>query len=307
MTDRDERRAFVRRACARAIAGAVLAPAIAFGQSPWTTALTATLNPLPIGGCGAVALRLVDPATGDVPRSPGGDRVSISDFDFAIAGVDPFGVAGQFTAPSVWVACACQGATVRSAATVTATYPAKALAPAKAVSGVAFSVSAPFVVGPAMGATEPPACQVLKSRLGSVGTPLSESTVERSTLPSGTVTTTSGTQSPTTSTAGGTALPLTVVVRAQWTLPDDGSYPALSPGVCSIINGKYNDPKILGSDVALISGSSFSNGEYLTYTATVNPGALTIKVCYNKNVMAQQTASGYLQLNGRRVNVLVLR
>ena len=194
----------MRRSCLCAIAGAVLAPAIAFAQSPWTTSIAATLNPLPIGGCGAVALRIVDPATTDVPRTPSGERVSISDFDFTIAGADPLGVAGQFTAPSVWVACACQGATVRSSATVTATYPAKALAPAKAVSGVAFSVSAPFVVGPAMGATEPPACQLLKSQLGSSGTPLAESTVARTTIPSGTVTT-SGVQSGTTPVAGAAA------------------------------------------------------------------------------------------------------
>jgi hypothetical protein len=142
----------------------LLAPAVAHAQNPWTVTLTATVNPLAIGGCGPVRLTLTDPATKAWPRNPAGNYVALSDFDLSVASVDPTGVAGEYNGPSIWSACACQGATVGSSATITAAYPAQALAPKKRVPGVALQATATFIVGAPRGSYEPASCATLKTQ-----------------------------------------------------------------------------------------------------------------------------------------------
>ena len=303
---RRPRSTWLRRHC---IATGALALSISSlpAQSPasWTASLSLPLNPLPIGVCGAVSLRMTDPATGDVPRDPAGQRVLISDFDVVVAGAGPLDVAGELTAPSVWTACACQGAMVGSGATVTATYPGATVPAARRVTGVAFSVSAPFKVGSAMGGIDPPSCQALKSKGATTGTGLSGSPVSGASPTSRAPTAVSGgTQGGSGAATALTSPALVVVVRAQWTLPDNGTSGTLANGSCGVVIGKFLDPNILDTDVAVVTGTTASNGQHLTYSPTVSAGAVTLKVCVDQTGAALPSP---VQLSGRKVNVLVLR
>ena len=133
---------------------------VARAQAPWSVTLVPTRNPLPIGGCAAVRLQLMDPNSMDTPRNPKGAYVSLADFDFTVTAADPRSVAGQYDGASYFSACACQGAAVGTIATVTATYPATTLAQKARVPGVAFQASATFALAKANGASDPPACAV---------------------------------------------------------------------------------------------------------------------------------------------------
>ena len=141
----------------------LLAPARAHAQVPWTVTLTPTVNPLAIGGCGPVSLAIMDSTGKNAPRNPIGQRVSIADFDMSVTSPDPTGVAGEYNGPSIWSACACQGATVGSSATITASYPAQSLAQKQVVPGVAFQATTTFTVAKARGAYEPTSCLALKN------------------------------------------------------------------------------------------------------------------------------------------------
>ncbi|MEO8561600.1 MAG: hypothetical protein ABI601_05970 [bacterium] len=141
------------------------APALARAQSPWAATLTATMNPQPIGSCGAVALVLKDSTGRDAPRNPLGYRVSIADFDMTVASADPGAVAGQANGTNNWSVCACQAASVGSVATITASYPAAALATNARVPGVSFQLTAPFTIGRAMNANDPPSCATAGSQV----------------------------------------------------------------------------------------------------------------------------------------------
>ena len=163
---------------------ALLAPTHARAQQPWTVTFTPTVNPLAIGGCGPVRLTLLDPATKAWPRNPAGNFVALSDFDLSVTGVDPTGVAGEYNGPSIWSACACQGATVGSAATVTATYPAAALSPKQRVPGVTVQTSSTFTIAAPRASTDVVPCQTLKGQALTASAP---STVRPRALPSGTV------------------------------------------------------------------------------------------------------------------------
>ncbi len=155
----------VQTFCASAIVvGSLLAPAIAHAQASWTSSLTPSVNPLAIGGCGAVRLTLTDAKTRDWPRNPAGSYVSLADFDMSVTSQDPIGVAGEYNGPTIWSACACQAATVGSTATITATYPAKMLAQKQQVPGVAFQATTTFTIDKPRGAYEPLSCQALKSQ-----------------------------------------------------------------------------------------------------------------------------------------------
>jgi hypothetical protein len=155
---------------------ALLAPTGARAQQPWTATFTATVNPLAIGGCGPVRLTLLDPATKAWPRNPSGNYVALSDFDLSVTGVDPTGVAGEYNGPSIWSACACQGATVGSVATVTATYPAALLAPKQRVPGIAIQASSTFVIAQPRASTDVQACQTLKGQTVAAGSSASAGT-----------------------------------------------------------------------------------------------------------------------------------
>jgi len=151
------------------LAAMALAPGAAAAQSPWTVTLTPTLNPLPIGLCGAIQLTVLDAATGDAPRNPRGFRVTMADFDISVTAPDGQSAAAQPIDASHWSACACQGGSVGAMGTVTATYPAAALDERSRVPDVAFSTTASFVIAAAKGTVNPPACLARGSRTGGGG------------------------------------------------------------------------------------------------------------------------------------------
>lgn len=129
----------------------------AHAQSPWQVTVTPTLNPLPIGLCGAVQITVKDASGTDIPRSPLGARLSLADFDMTVTAPGANSVAGQQIDASHWSVCACTGATVGAVALVTAHYPSKLLPMAARVPSVTFNSTAKFVIAPAKGAN-PAAC-----------------------------------------------------------------------------------------------------------------------------------------------------
>ncbi len=134
----------------------LLLPTAALAQTPWTVTVTPPQNPLAIPFCGAVQLTVFDPSTRGVPRNPQGFRVSIADFDMTVTGAS---VAGRWNGASSFDVCACTGGTVGTQATITASYPARALAPLARVPGVEpFQTTATFTIGAPKGTVNPPAC-----------------------------------------------------------------------------------------------------------------------------------------------------
>jgi hypothetical protein len=137
----------------------VLAPAVAFAQAPWTVTVTPTLNPLAIGFCGAVQLTVFDASGKEVPRNPLGFRVTMADFDVTVTAPGA-SVAGQQIDTTHFSVCGCQGGAAGTVATVTATYPAQALAAAARVPGIAFQKTATLVLSEVKGPVNPPACLI---------------------------------------------------------------------------------------------------------------------------------------------------
>jgi hypothetical protein len=127
-------------------------------QSPqWQVIVTPTLNPLPIGLCGAVHVTVLDAAAMDMPRNGLGARVTIADFDMTVTAPGARSVVGQQIDASHWSVCACNGAPVGGVATVTATYPARALPATARVPGASFTSKATVFIAAAKG-TNPPPC-----------------------------------------------------------------------------------------------------------------------------------------------------
>jgi hypothetical protein len=135
----------------------LLGASLANAQSPWQVTVKPTLNPLPIGLCGAVHVDVRGVSGTDIPRNPLGARVTIADFDMTVTAPGVRAVVGQQIDPSHWSVCACGAARAGSIATITARYPAQSLPPASRVAGVAFQSTATFVIAPAKG-TSPPPC-----------------------------------------------------------------------------------------------------------------------------------------------------
>jgi hypothetical protein len=144
-----------RRLLTLVLTACVLGPCVGRAQAPWTVTVTPTLDPLPVGLCGAVQLRVVD-ASGEVPRNARGTRVTMADFDMTVSGAS---VAGRQIDATHFEVCGCQGGAAGTTATVTATYPARSLAEDARVRGVAFQESARFTLAAAKGTLEPPACR----------------------------------------------------------------------------------------------------------------------------------------------------
>ncbi|MEO8577508.1 MAG: hypothetical protein ABI556_12440 [Gemmatimonadales bacterium] len=153
----------------------VLIPSImsSQAQAQWTVKITPTLNPLPIGLCAAIRLSVTD-STNQVPRNSSSYRVTLSDFDLSVTAPNPAAVAGIYYGASNWSVCACQKARVGSVATITASYPAVALAPTSRVSGVEVKASETFVIGNPVNNTDQPACQ---TPVASRGKPVAAATV----------------------------------------------------------------------------------------------------------------------------------
>ncbi|MBK6598037.1 MAG: hypothetical protein IPG25_09190 [Proteobacteria bacterium] len=137
----------------------LLMSAVAGAQTPpWQVVLTPTLNPLPVGMCGAVHLTLKDPVTQDVPRNPQGYRITMADFDMSVSGGTA--AAGRHIDASHYEACGCQGG-AGGTATVTARYPAQSLPAASRAPGVSIQQSATFTLDPPKGTVNPPPCLAL--------------------------------------------------------------------------------------------------------------------------------------------------
>lgn len=97
------------------------------------------------------------------------------------------------------------------------------------------------------------------------------------------------------------SFPLTVIVRAEFTLPYIGL--AVPMGYCRSPVGIYTNPNILMTDTVIVTGQHADGFEELRWSATVSNGSVKITVCHNNQ-------PGYLkQLNisYRKVNILVLR
>ncbi len=103
---------------------------------------------------------------------------------------------------------------------------------------------------------------------------------------------------------GTTTLPptLTVVLKVQWTIPNQG--PSLPRQQCESINVNYTDPRILDTDTVIVTGQLWNDGVFLKWTANVENGAVRLNVC---NAQRYSTGGPDLYLNGRKVNIMVLR
>lgn len=98
--------------------------------------------------------------------------------------------------------------------------------------------------------------------------------------------------------------PLTVVAREEWAIPYQGNI-LLSSGLCKIVYGSYSNPNILATDTVIVTGQAVAEGAYLKWTAVVDIGAVHLNVCNWKKMTLW--ASAAMDLNGRKVNILVLR
>jgi hypothetical protein len=116
------------------------------------------MNPLPVGFCAAVQVSIRDAAGAEVPRNPQGYRITLADFDMTVSSPNPALVVGQQLDASHWSVCACQGAAPGSDATITATYPARALSESARVPGASVRSTAGLVLAAAKGTTNPPGC-----------------------------------------------------------------------------------------------------------------------------------------------------
>ncbi|MEO6222302.1 MAG: hypothetical protein ABIP90_03565 [Vicinamibacterales bacterium] len=123
---------------------------------PWTVTLTSGLNALPVGVCSALRLDLRDATGKEEPRNAAGQRPTLADFDLTVSS-NSGAVVGAYDG-TTWSACPCQGAAVGTPATITATYPARTLAPASRVPGVVFQSSLTLPLTAAQGPANPPGC-----------------------------------------------------------------------------------------------------------------------------------------------------
>jgi hypothetical protein len=137
---------------------AVFAPA-ALAQAPWVVTVNPTMNPLPVGFCAAVQVSIRDASGAEAPRNPQGYRVTLADFDMSVTSSNSTSVVGQQIDASHWSVCACQGAEPGASATITASYPARALPESARVKGASFQSTARFELAAPKGTTNPPACK----------------------------------------------------------------------------------------------------------------------------------------------------
>jgi hypothetical protein len=138
--------------------GCVLAPCAAVAQAPWTVTVTPTMNPLPIGFCAAVRLTVLDSSRADTPRNALAQRVTLADFDMTVSSPDGKSVVGQQIDASHWSVCACQGATAGTAATITASYPARSLKESARIPGASVQATASFKLAARKGDVNAPGC-----------------------------------------------------------------------------------------------------------------------------------------------------
>lgn len=127
-------------------------------RGQWAVTITPTLNPLPIGFCGAVRIKLVDRTGNERPRNSAGSLMSLADFDMSVTSPDTRAVVGQQIDASHWSVCACQAGVAGAVATITASYPANRLLQRARVPGVNFQTMMTFTLSAAKGPVNPPGC-----------------------------------------------------------------------------------------------------------------------------------------------------
>jgi len=124
---------------------------------------------------------------------------------------------------------------------------------------------------------------------------------------------------------------LIVVARVEWAIPTVGLV-VIHPEECKVIDTDYTNPAILGSDTVIVTGQASNaglsspaihggtgqnfitvvptnDGKNLKWSATVENSLVHLTVCndpveYNK---LSNPLSQVVYLNGRKVNILVLR
>jgi hypothetical protein len=148
---------------------ASLFPAAAMTQ-PWKVVVS--VNPLRIGTCNQVGIRAYDPNKNtNANNGPGGTHyVSMADFDMAAQSAGNI-VVGKYEG-TIWNVCACQRATVGSQATITATYPARAMPADHFVSGMPGTASTSVVIIAGTGVYDPPGCAAAAQTVATAGTEL---------------------------------------------------------------------------------------------------------------------------------------
>ena len=137
---------------------ALVMPHILLAQSIWTVTVTPTVNPLPVGSCGAVWVKVFDPKVRDTPRNPSGTLITLADFDLTVTTPDGKSMVGQYLDAYHWSVCGCQGGTVGAAGTITARYPGQLLSERTRVANVAFETTATVILAKAAGGWNPPGC-----------------------------------------------------------------------------------------------------------------------------------------------------
>ena len=171
--------ALLRPSILSAFAALLVLPVAASAQSRWTVTI-APMSPVPVGSCAAVRVEVKDAETGQVPRNPSGDRVTIAEFDMTVSGG---GSAPQYQDAYHLLACACQGGSVGATGVITATYPAAVLPQSMRVPGVTARGTGSFAIGKPDNSTfNPPGCvtPAIAPRLGAAATP-NPATVTRTT------------------------------------------------------------------------------------------------------------------------------
>jgi hypothetical protein len=119
------------------------------------------MNPLPLGMCAAVDLRVWWNGAPSPPYDPMGGPVVMAHFDLSVNGGTS--VAGHRIDQMHYEVCGCQGGEAGSKATVTATYPTKEWAlKTRMWPGVSFQQSVTFALASPNGTANPPACDSLK-------------------------------------------------------------------------------------------------------------------------------------------------
>lgn len=137
----------------------VLATALASeAAGQWVAKITPTLNPLPIGLCGAVQIQVDDGKGGGRPRNPAGYLISLADFAMSVTSPEAGAVAGQQVDATHWSVCACQAGVAGAVATITASYPANRLSPKDRVPGVAFQTTTTVTLAAPKGSGDPTGC-----------------------------------------------------------------------------------------------------------------------------------------------------
>ncbi|MEO6525904.1 MAG: hypothetical protein ABIP93_04715 [Gemmatimonadaceae bacterium] len=144
--------------------------------TPWTVTLQPSTRALPIGTCSAVAIALRDSGGRNAPRNPQGMLITIADFDMTVSGATATDVVGEYRGATNWFACACQSASVGGTATITASYPATALATRSRVPGIQFQSTVPIVIAAPQGTGSPTGCTTQSTSASTAATVLPVST-----------------------------------------------------------------------------------------------------------------------------------